>query len=139
MPEFAEALRLQPGYPEARTNLAIAHNGLRRRGADQGKAAEAIDHYREALRLKPDLADAHANPARALAGKGVTAEAIREMLEAMRLQPGEADLHYDAAVLLVQGGRAPRKPSRISRTALALAPTHARGAAALHALTGGHD
>src|SRR4029077_6349285 len=43
---FEAAVRINPGFAEAQTNLA---NTL----ASQGKPADAVEHYREAIRLKP--------------------------------------------------------------------------------------
>ncbi|MEO8055769.1 MAG: tetratricopeptide repeat protein, partial [Acidobacteriota bacterium] len=59
---YREALRLgSPGD-------YLAHNGLGVVLMLQGKEAEAVEHFRESLRLKPDYASARANLDRALAG-----------------------------------------------------------------------
>jgi protein O-mannosyl-transferase len=50
-------------YAEARNNLGVAL-------AQQGKPAEAAQHYQEAVRIKPDYAEARANLARALSQRG---------------------------------------------------------------------
>lgn len=55
-----EALRLKPGYAEARLNLGVV---LFR----QGKVLEAIAQCEEAVRLKPDFSEAQRNLAWALA------------------------------------------------------------------------
>ena len=84
--EYREAIRLKPDYGQAHSNLGRPANQgkrtrpslstarpsgqARRRPAhsnlgialrDQGKVDEAIDEYREAIRIRPDLAEAHVN------------------------------------------------------------------------------
>jgi superkiller protein 3 len=49
---------------------SIAHNNLGSALADQGKLPEAIEHYRQALQIKPDYAGAHNNWGLALARRG---------------------------------------------------------------------
>ena len=72
---FTEALRIEPGHADAHTNLgkllneaiirlrkavqlnpnsSLAHLNLARALESEGRIDEAITHYREALRLKPD-------------------------------------------------------------------------------------
>jgi Tfp pilus assembly protein PilF len=66
--EWPEAIRLQPGYSQARMNLAIFlwhHN-------QPGKAAY---HFEYALRLRPDYALAHLNYALMLQSIGRNQEA----------------------------------------------------------------
>jgi len=58
-----------------------------------GRQADAIAHYEEALRLRPDYAEAHSNLGMALASIGRTQEAIAHYKEALRLKPGFAEAH----------------------------------------------
>src|SRR5439155_21631783 len=55
-----KAVRLNPGNPTAHNNLAITCKKL-------GRTAEAIAHYRDAIRLKPDFLEALNNLAWTLA------------------------------------------------------------------------
>ena len=48
------AIKLNPGY-------ALAHNNLGNALLQKGEIKEAIDHYRETVRLKPDLIAAQKN------------------------------------------------------------------------------
>lgn len=59
----------------------------------KGLLDEAIEEYREALRLKPKSADAHYNLGGALANKGLYDEAIEEYKEALHLKPDLAEVH----------------------------------------------
>ena len=63
-----------------------------------GRSDEAIVHYREALRLKPDFLEAHYNLAYALLSKpGGLGEAIFHYEEALRLNPNLAEVHFNLA------------------------------------------
>jgi tetratricopeptide (TPR) repeat protein len=58
--------------------------------AQQGKLAEAIGHYEQALRIKPDFADAHNNWGAALVQQGRRAEAIEHFQQALNIAPDYA-------------------------------------------------
>ncbi len=60
----AKPIRLKPDYAEAHNNLGIAL-------ASQGRLPEAIAHWEEAMRLRPDFADARAESAEGEGGKAV--------------------------------------------------------------------
>jgi len=70
----------------------------------QGKAAEAEQEFREAIRLKPNYAEAHNNLGNELASQGKLAEAIVEYREALRLKPGDDDFHYNLGSALLKQG-----------------------------------
>ncbi len=55
--------------------------------AQTGKFEEAIAHYQQALRIKPDYADAHYNLGIALARAGRIPEAIVQYEQALRIKP----------------------------------------------------
>jgi protein O-mannosyl-transferase len=83
----------------------IANNNLGVSLAGQGKLDEAIAHYSEALRIKPDYADAHNNLGAALADQGKVDEAIAHYSEALRLRPDYADAHNNLGVSLGGQGK----------------------------------
>jgi protein O-mannosyl-transferase len=63
-----------------------------------GRSDEAIAHYEEALRLKPDFVEAHYNLAFALLAKpGRLNEAISHYEEALRLKPDLVEVHFNLA------------------------------------------
>jgi hypothetical protein len=71
---------------------------------DQGRAAEAEQEFREAIRLRPDLPEAHYNLGLLLARQNKLAEAEREYREALRLRSDSAEAHFALGnVLRVQG------------------------------------
>jgi Flp pilus assembly protein TadD len=78
------------------------------RGGDlirQGKIVEAIDCYREALRLRPAYVEAHNNLGNALARRGRLEEAIASYREALRLRPGYSKALCNLGNALCGAGR----------------------------------
>jgi tetratricopeptide (TPR) repeat protein len=71
----------------------------------QGKVQEAIEHYEQALRLKPHLADAHYNLGLALGRQGKGQEAIGHYEQALRLKPDDAEAHNNLGLALTGQGR----------------------------------
>ena len=68
-----------------------------------GRLPEAIDHYRESLRIRPDFALAHNNIANAFSEMpGQLPLAIFHYKEALRLEPGHAVAHNNLANALVK-------------------------------------
>jgi tetratricopeptide (TPR) repeat protein len=78
---FVEALRIQPGYPDARNNLA----GVLIR---QGRIEEAIAQLRTAVENSPGYAPGHRNLAALLQQAGRKEEAATHYREALRLEAG---------------------------------------------------
>jgi protein O-mannosyl-transferase len=91
---------------------------------DKGQVDEAISHFEEFVRLKPDLANSHYNLGVALFRKGRIDEAIRQLQEAIRLDPGSADAHYNLGVAFYQQGRAGEAIRQFQET-VRLDPGHA--------------
>ena len=86
-------------------NLATA---LQKEGP--GRLNDAITHFEEALRLKPDFAEAHSNLGSALAAvPGRLDEAIAQYEEALRLQPDLAEAHNNL------GNALSRTPGRLNQ------------------------
>jgi tetratricopeptide (TPR) repeat protein len=85
----------------------MAYNNLGNALAGSGRVPEAIQHYQEALRLRPDYAEAHSNLGFALAGSGRTPEAVQHFQEALRLRPDFAEFHYNLGIVLAGSGRIP--------------------------------
>jgi tetratricopeptide (TPR) repeat protein len=86
-------------------NAALAHYNLGNALADQGKVQEAVQHYEQALRLKPDYTDAHHNLGNALRQVGRAQDAIGHYEEVLRIQPDDADAHYNLALAFRQVGQ----------------------------------
>src|SRR5437870_954182 len=84
---------------------SMAQFGLGRVRADQGKPAEAIEHYRQALNITPDYGAAHYNWGVVLGQQGKPAEAIEHYRLALHMRPNSAEAHNNWGALLGQQGR----------------------------------
>jgi len=82
----------------AHTNLGAILGGQRRYG-------EAIRHFREALRMRPNDVKAHNNLGNAFAEQGRYRDAIRHYSEALRLDSDERETHENLGVLLLKQGK----------------------------------
>jgi len=82
-----------------------AHNNLGNALYKQGRTAGAIEHYLQALRIKPDYVNAHYNLGNALYKQGRTAEAIEYYLQALRIKPDFEEAHYNLGNALYKQGR----------------------------------
>jgi len=112
-----EALRLKPGYPEARVNLATVLTRM-------GKLSDAEREYHVAMAFQPANVEAHAGLGVALATQGRIAEALREFQEVVRLSPGYAEGHYSLGRVLAAMGRTDEAMAEF-REAVHLRPDHA--------------
>lgn len=67
------------------------------------RSNDAIAHFQEALRLKPDFAEAHTNLGSAFAKlPGRLDEAIAQYQEALRLKPDSSEAHFNLGTLLAK-------------------------------------
>ena len=117
---YEQALRLKPDIAEAHYNLGVvlgqvgkiddpniaqAHNNLGVLLDQVGKINDAIGHYEQALRLKPDYAEAHNNLGIALARLGRGQEAIDHFEQALRIKPDYTAARNNLGAALAQAGR----------------------------------
>ncbi|HMW92549.1 MAG TPA: tetratricopeptide repeat protein, partial [Candidatus Obscuribacter sp.] len=65
-----------------------------------GKLKEAVDCYRQAIKINPQGAGYHNNLALALKDLGEWNEAESEARLALRLRPGRADYHFNLGIIL---------------------------------------
>src|SRR5213594_3836829 len=84
---------------------SMAQFGLGRVLADQGKPAEAIEHYRQALNIKPDYGAAHYNWGVVLGQQGKPAEAIEHYRLALQMRPNSAEAHNNWGLALADQGK----------------------------------
>src|SRR5262249_28066950 len=91
--QYAEALRLRPGYASAHNNLGVALT-------HQGRYAAAATHLAEAIRINPAYPTAHNNLGVALASQGSFGAASAEFTEAAWLDPAYADACNNLAMIL---------------------------------------
>lgn len=95
---WSDVIAENPNRHRPHNNLALA---LERRG----RTEEAIRHYTEALRLKPDVAEVHSNLGRLLGQLGRLDEAARHLEEALRVEPDSVAAHNNLGNVLREQGR----------------------------------
>jgi tetratricopeptide (TPR) repeat protein len=69
------------------------------------KPREALEHYSDAVRLRPDFVDAHIAMGKALTTLGRAGEALQQLSEAIRLDPQNEVAHYRLAEAYRRLGR----------------------------------
>lgn len=85
---WADCVVKSPKKPRPHLNLAMALES-------KGRLKEAMNHFYEAVRIKPDFWEAHYDLARALVGQGRVEEGIGHYHEALRINPDFAEAHYN--------------------------------------------
>jgi Flp pilus assembly protein TadD len=73
--------------------------------ARKGKLEEAVDHYSEALRIRPHWAKVHNNLGITLKRQGKLNEAINHFSEALRIKPDHVRARLNLGVVLARQGR----------------------------------
>ena len=84
---------------------SLAHNHLGLVLAAQGKLEEAIEHYEQALQIKPNYAYAHNNLGNALARQGKLTEAIQHYERALQIKPDYAKAYNNLGNALARQGK----------------------------------
>jgi serine/threonine-protein kinase len=122
---YREAIRLKPNYPEAHYYLAsalwtqaqlpetvAALVGMRSAFAlllfpGQGKLAEAVVAYEQAIRLKPDYPEAYNDLAHVLYRQDKLPQAVAAYQKAIDLKHDYPDAHYWLGMALYNQGKLP--------------------------------
>lgn len=103
---FNEAVRIDPGFGEARENLSMA---MGQAGVpDEG----ALEKCRQAAHSDPRSATALSDLAAALAARGFRAEAIRNYESSLEIRPGSAKVLNELGLLLAKENRLPEAIDR---------------------------
>jgi tetratricopeptide (TPR) repeat protein len=95
---YTETLQKNPACWMAHYNLGIVLS-------EKGKADQAIDHYRQAVALRPDYAEAHYNLGRLLVEHGQLTDAIVHYQRAAAINPADAEAQNNLGVTLFGIGR----------------------------------
>jgi len=105
----------------------LAYNNLGDALLDRDQVPEAIEKYKQAIKLRPDYAEAHNNLGNAYARLGQTSEAVAQFEIALGIRPDYPEAHYDLGNVLMATGRLPEAMDHY-REAVRLKP----GAAETH-------
>ena len=104
----------------------VAHKFLGDALDKKGQIDEAISHYQEALRLKPDDALVYNNLGVAFDKKGMSEDAIHQYREIIRLEPDRPFAHYNLGNALLMKGQIDEAINQYQE-ALRLKPDYADG------------
>ena len=107
------------------TDNWFVHQNLGDALTGQGKISEAMAHYNEEIRIKPDYAQAHNNLGVALYSQGQLKEAIAQYNEALMLEPNLPEAHYSLGVILHNQGKIKEAIAHYNE-ALKIKPIHAQ-------------
>jgi tetratricopeptide (TPR) repeat protein len=95
---YTATLQKNPGCWMAHYNLGIAFS-------ERGDTDQAVDHYRQAVALRPDYAEAHYNLGRLLVAQGHLNQAIDHYRAAVEINPVDAEAQNNLGVTLLGIGR----------------------------------
>ena len=96
---FVRATKLQASYPDT---LANAWNNLGLLATREGRIAEAIPYFHEALRLNPDHLVALENLGNAYRQQKNWDEARKALERALKVNPQDAEAHYSLGMVFAQ-------------------------------------
>ena len=102
----------------------MAHNNLGLVLVSLGRVPEAIAHYEQALRIRPDLAEVQCYLGIALMYSGRIPEAIEHFDQALRINPDLTDAHLNLGIALMRSDRIPEAMAHLQQ-ALRLQPEYA--------------
>jgi len=104
--EYHDLFALYTATLEKNPRCWMAHYNLGIVLREQGDADQAIEHYRQAVALRPDYAEAHYNLGRLLVEKGQLNDAIGHYERAAAINPADAAAQNNLGVTLFGIGRA---------------------------------
>lgn len=119
IPEYAAALRLNPGSAVAHNNYAIALGHL------PDRTEQALAEFAASLRCDPDYAEAYNNRANLWLRLGRAEPAVADYEHALALRPDSPKIDFNLAVALLRTDRTGEAASRLEQ-ALKLDPNFDR-------------
>ena len=103
--EYHNLFALYTATLEKNPRCWMAHYNLGIVLSQQGEADQAIEHYRQAVALRPDYAEAHYNLGRLLVERGQVNDAIAHYERAAAINPADAAAQNNLGVTLFGIGR----------------------------------
>jgi len=104
--KWRNSMTLFQNAADVTENNYVAYEKLGEALAAQGKMDSAIQHYSEALRIRPDFESTYLSMGVALREQGNYDAAIRHFREALRINPNNAIAHNNLGVVLARKGNA---------------------------------
>jgi tetratricopeptide (TPR) repeat protein len=95
---YAEALRIDPRFPDVHNNLGIVF-------FNEGKVDEAISHYKEAIRINPNHGKAIWNLGNALLRKGKREEASVQYARVLQMDAEDTGAHLNLGNIRASQGK----------------------------------
>lgn len=120
---YTRVMESDPGNP-------LRHDAVATLYLQDGRAQEAVTHFRESLRLNDESAPTHYNLGVALSMLRQYADATREFESAVRIDPDHADAHNNLGAMYHVAGRLDEAASHYRR-ALELRPENVEARANL--------
>jgi len=105
-------------------NNFLAHNNFGAALFKEGKIEEAIDHYNEAIRIKPDIAEIYYNRGNAFTKLGWYKRAIVDFNEAIRQKPDYVEAYYNMGTVYGKSNQYPLAIENYNK-ALSIKPDYA--------------
>ena len=104
--EYHNLFALYTATLEKNPSCWMAHYNLGIVLSQQREADQAIEHYRQAVALRPDYAEAHYNLGRLLVERGQLNDAIAHYERAAAINPADAEAQNNLGITLFGIGRA---------------------------------
>lgn len=105
LPIWQDSIKLWENTINVTSDNAIAHYNLGIAMEKKDHLVQAIEHYSEAIRLKPESERYHRSMARALNLKGETDKAIEHYIRSLEINPNSVISHYEMGIILAEQGR----------------------------------
>jgi tetratricopeptide (TPR) repeat protein len=104
--EYRDLVALYTATLKKNPSCWMAHYNLGIVFSEQGEPDQAIEHYRQAVAIRPDYAEAHYNLGRLLVNLGQLNDAVAHYERAAAINPADAEAQNNLGVTLFGMGRA---------------------------------
>jgi tetratricopeptide (TPR) repeat protein len=109
---YTEAVRLEPDFPHAHFDLAVACSEI-------GDHEMAVQHYKEVLRIQPDYPGVLNNIGMELKEQGKINQAIEMWKKALDIHPGGYGVHFNIGLAAAEQGDYDEAVERYKKALLA--------------------
>ncbi len=133
LPQWRNSIRLYKHTVNVTADNDIMHYNLGVLLYREGKIAQAMTHWREALKIDPGQSPIHKNLGVLLAQQGKPDEAISHFRQSLSINPNMIDVRYNIAYILTKQGKIDQAVEEY-REILRINPNHADARQALKAL-----